>query len=90
MEDTVSQVQHTDIPWHPPEFSHRLPARPFTYGELTQVTEVEDVISTLALDEIAGWILDLIHDRESLRIALCAAMDALNCLQQRQRRRSTT
>jgi hypothetical protein len=60
-------LHESEIRWHSEPFSYRRPSRRLTYSELWTVTEIEEVLATLAPDEIARWILDLICDREALR-----------------------
>ncbi len=68
----------TDIPWHPEPPSYQNGQRPSSYSELVTLTELELQIEDWPDSAIAYWILDLITEREALRVALHAAMDELH------------
>ena len=75
-EPITPMVRADEVPWHRPRRSFAEPL--LTYGELTQITDVEAVLETLSLSETAGWVLDLIYDRTQLANTLHACMDALH------------
>ncbi len=73
-----SAVRVTDIPWHPDPPSYQNGQRPSSYSELVTLTELELQIEDWPDSAIAYWILDLITEREALRVALHATMDELH------------